>query len=225
VDGSVAESVQTPAPPNPKLPAEIPQGANPLPIPSVHPEVERIAAAVGGEREELVALPWRLQANAGLSYLAIDGGMPSAVAVRGREMPPAAESLPTEPDAFFTFAPLNASIEAGEWLRSVQPAVAAKQVHASSERAASTEAMRAMTAGTAASVAWPERLLRWIADPQGQGVTAWVRDFGIEPSQLQRMVDSLRDLARQQGQQLHRVVLNGHELWRSSPTTDTATRG
>lgn len=71
----------------------------------------------------------------------------------------------------------------------------------------------------AAWTAWPERLLRWQSESGGAS-TAWVRDFRLSAGDAQPLVDSLRDLAGQQGHSLRRIMLNGHEVWRDSPQSE-----
>jgi len=90
--------------------------------------------------------------------------------------------------------------------------------HSTAMSASAEIAMPGRTA--AASMLWPHRLLRWLADHDGR-VSAWVRDYRLDPAEAGQLVDYLRNLAEQQGHSLHRIMLNGHELWRVPSTPDS----
>ena len=59
---------------------------------------------------------------------------------------------------------------------------------------------------------WSERLVRWISDP-GQRVTAWVRDYGLESTDMPALIRDLLEHASGQSVQLARIVVNGQECW------------
>jgi hypothetical protein len=190
------------------------------------PDVQRIDAGAIGEQIELISEPWRLQANAGLSYLTIQTDPQGAAADLKPETAVAAPTGSLPPGQLFTFAPIDDGAPESDWLHSLQLVEAGPQhEHASADSTSTAEAAKFTPAVTMASEAWPERLLRWLSDSNGDGATAWVRDYQLNPAQAAKMIDSLHSLAGQQGQQLHRVVLNGHELWRSASTQPTTSRG
>jgi len=189
-------------------------------------EAERIVMGAIDERSELVSMHWGLRANAALSYLAIKTDARGAATDSMSEhsaLPPTESSKSGQ---LFTFAAIDETAPTGDWLHSLQLLeVAPERDLSSADGAPAMERTNPAPAAAAASSAWPERLLRWLATPDGNGATAWIRDYQMNPSQAARMVDSLRSLAAQQGQQLHRIVFNGHELWRSASTQLNNQRG
>lgn len=92
----------------------------------------------------------------------------------------------------------------------------------------------AMTAGSdaleqashgmlAASLTWPERYLRRLPNMDGSGVTLWLRDYRLDPSQMGATVDALIE-QHMNSQPVTRIVVNGTEVWRLSsyqPTEET----
>jgi hypothetical protein len=62
--------------------------------------------------------------------------------------------------------------------------------------------------------AWPQRLLRWTDD--ADGTTAWVRDFNLPADEHADLARALRAMSDAQHLPLRRIMLNGHEIWRSS---------
>jgi hypothetical protein len=187
-------------------------------------EVERVVAGAIGERSELVSMRWGLRANAGLSYLSVQTGVQGVATGSIAEDAVPLQMESSTPAQLFTFAAIDEAAPTGDWLHSLQLLEVAPQRELSSADSAPTMRTNPAPVATAASTAWPERLLRWLAAPDGNA-TAWIRDYQMSPSQAARMVDSLRSLAAQQGQQLHRIVLNGHELWRSASTQLNNQRG
>jgi hypothetical protein len=190
------------------------------------PEVDHIDAGTIGERIELVSMPWRLQANAGLSYRTVAIDAPGAASDSREQAPVQSVTNPITHGQLFTFAPLLEDGSIAEWLDSLQPlAGSSDRDRSAADVTPATEIADSAPVETMASLVWPERLLRWLADTDGKGTTAWVRDYQISPSQAARMIDSLRSIAEQQGLHLHRVMFNGHELWRSASTPDITPRG
>jgi len=188
-------------------------------------EAERTVAGAIGERRELVSMRWGLRANAGLSYLTsrteAQAAAPDAM-LEDLTLPLPESSTRGQ---LFTFAAVDEGASAGDWLQSLQLLEVASMPEISSAENAPILRANSAIATSASSTSWPERLLRWLATPDGKGATAWIRDFQMTPSQAARMIDSLRSLAAQQGQQLHRIVLNGHELWRSVSKQPNDNRG
>lgn len=179
--------------------------------------VDRASVNAGGERVDFVTVLWHLHANAGLSYRSADGNALQSIGDRF---------------AHSQVRPMNASgLGAGQGRMSAPPlaiedrqplalqrlAVLAQLRDARREEAAAGGLDAAsQRAGWAPLLTWPQRVLRWLGD--GEGTTAWVRDYQMDLSQVQSLLDSLRCLAEQQGLPLRRVMLNGHELWRSPST-------
>jgi hypothetical protein len=64
----------------------------------------------------------------------------------------------------------------------------------------------------AADQPWPERLLRLSQRPGGKAAL-WVRDYKLMPQSIEPLVAHLRQLARQDGVALDRVVVNGTIVW------------
>ena len=62
---------------------------------------------------------------------------------------------------------------------------------------------------------WPQRLLRW--SDEGDGTTAWIRDFQLQTTDCDALTDALRGMARQEGLPLRRIMLNGHAIWQLLP--------
>ena len=183
------------------------------------PDIHCGHTTMGGEQVELDSIPWRLQANAGLSYRTVETDVRDD-GVGLHEMVPLvahANSMPLVRG--FTFAPFSASSSIAEWLASLQP-IDGSSAHGGSagdDPATAEVGTAARTETVATSLAWPERLLRWLADSNSESATAWVRDYQLAPSQAGGLIDALRLLATQQGFSLDRIMLNGHELWRTAP--------
>jgi hypothetical protein len=169
------------------------------------------SVGAGGERIDFVALPWRLQANAGLSYRSFDGAVANAIGappsraaapiIRQRADAAARNTIPMLPDGEHQAEALHRLAVISQ----LRDARQAERAAGCAEAAANRDAWPLLM--------WPQRVLRWLGD--GEGTTAWVRDYQIDMSKLQTLLDSLRCLAEQQGLPLRRVMLNGHELWRS----------
>lgn len=70
---------------------------------------------------------------------------------------------------------------------------------------------------------WSERLVRWISDP-GQSVTAWVRDYGLEETDMPALIRDLLEHAEAQSVQLTRIVVNGQERWNAGKPPATEPR-
>jgi hypothetical protein len=179
--------------------------------------LDRASVNAGGERVDFVTVLWHLQANAGLSYRSADGDALHSVGDRFAQ----ALAMPT-----------NASgLGAGQGRMSTPPLAVEDRQPLALQRLAALAQLRdarreesgagsldaaAQRAGWAPLLTWPQRVLRWLGDDAG--TTAWVRDYQMDLSKVQTLLDSLRCLAEQQGLPLRRVMLNGHELWRSPST-------
>lgn len=60
---------------------------------------------------------------------------------------------------------------------------------------------------------WHKRALRLTHDSTGT-CTAWVRDFGLHESEVQKLAASLVHHATLHGVYMKRIVINGREIWR-----------
>lgn len=168
----------------------------------------------GGEHVDFVSVLWHLHANAGLSYRTVNGGELQASA--GRITEPGAPPTTAIGRAEAREARRDARIEQRE--ERLQSLTMQSQLRATRREEVRVGALdaAAQRAGWAPLLTWPQRMLRWLGD--GEGTTAWVRDYQLDPSNAKTLLDSLRCLAEQQGLPLRRIMLNGHELWRSPST-------
>lgn len=64
----------------------------------------------------------------------------------------------------------------------------------------------------AALMAWSERSLRRVTSPEGQ-TTVWLRDYRIGDDEIPVLVDHLLG-QHEGGASLHRIMINGVEVWR-----------
>ncbi|HEX8027536.1 MAG TPA: hypothetical protein VF491_03695 [Vicinamibacterales bacterium] len=164
----------------------------------------------------MFSVPWHLQANAGLSYLhvGVDSPVPGQVSSYPVPTMMAPESIRSPAPAV-----VAALIEPVEGER-LQDSIRISSLVPSLAETAETREVRTAAAGhghLAPWLLWPQRSMRWIGDAEN-GTTAWVRDYALDGENAQQLLDSLRCLAEQQGISLRRVMLNGHELWRSPST-------
>lgn len=83
------------------------------------------------------------------------------------------------------------------------------------------EAPGAATIGAASTPVvseWLSRWMKWI-ERDGHDPVVLLRDYRMDGDETRRVVDSLREFAREHGVSLERVVVNGHEFWRN-PASD-----
>ncbi len=163
---------------------------------------------------ELLTIPWRLQANAALSYQFTDRrlqGIEDAKNVltvsdqAALVNPGDRNQLPGVPKNSSVFGHLG-SEKALQFYRMAE---------AASTRAGAIDNARIhLTDSRASFVIWPHRALHWLAD--NDATTAWVRDYQLEPADTGTLVEALRCFAEQQGFSLRRVMLNGNEVWRTN---------
>lgn len=164
-------------------------------------------------RIDLVTLPWRLRANAALSYRSTSVGNMGTGAMMDVARP-ILEGAPwagSNAMRWPTFAWIN-----GEWQPTStlpRPPFLPLPERPGHDWCGSSDPVHAGHAP--AWTFWSQRLLRWHPDREGEGVVARVRDFGFDPAQTQSLIDSLLALAEQQDIPLRRIVLNGHEIWRA----------
>ena len=196
------------------------------PLPMAAPEAGRIVVGAMGERIDLVSMPWRLQANAGLSYRTVHSDARGVAAGAIEETPVVCGTSVSVHGQLFTFASLAEAASIADWLDSLQPLAGGfDRDRSAADGIQTAEATDFTPAETLASLVWPERLLRWLADADGKGTTAWVRDYQLSALQAAQMIDALRSLGDQQGLQLRRIMFNGQELWRSAPNPESTSRG
>lgn len=72
----------------------------------------------------------------------------------------------------------------------------------------------AMATSAAATLAWPESLLRLTKGGDGSTVV-WLRDYRADGEKASSLVSALVEGARAQGTRLGKIVLNGREVWTS----------
>lgn len=71
-------------------------------------------------------------------------------------------------------------------------------------------------AALASSLTWSERNLRLLPNADGNGSTLWLRDYRLDPEQVEATVKTL--IEQQTGSdQVTRIVINGVEVWRRTP--------
>lgn len=176
-------------------------------------EVPLTEGSVGHSQVIYVNRPWHLAANAGLSYRS-SATVPGIRATDEVLVPAAPSALASIGE---TFAIPASRLKAVSQALGELPADGVE--HAPSPTA-SDVARRSPAPTTVASPdwlpipTWPQRLLRWTED--GDGSTAWIRDFSLPAAEQAPLVALLRGMADAQGVCLRRIMLNGHLLWRSS---------
>lgn len=222
----IAPTLPTPTQPaTPSLPSRVPDPAmahaHDMPVP---PPPKPMPASDDDGETQVIALPWHLQANVGLSWasgvagagVATSPGHPVATA-----SPPVATAIAgtagTAGNVGIALRP--AAINATAGTRPAPAMLMPRATSGSSERSSAAGPTIGTDGWYAPWVAWPDRLLRWHAENDGSA-SAWVRDYRLEAGDAAPLVQSLRDLAGQQQLSLRRIVLNGHELWRA-PTLQT----
>jgi hypothetical protein len=159
-------------------------------------------------------LPWRLRANAGLSY----GGVVSLPCVAPGA--PGATARPVVGVASPASGVAARVSTFGGWATGEPMAMASGAAGAAREAASAARAtaVRAPDANRLSHLLWPHRVVR--SQEGDDGLTVWIRDYRFDAADTQQLVASIRCDAQRQGLALHRIVLNGHELWRAthSPT-------
>ena len=202
-----------------RLPIDVPSE---LPLAELSDAVAPLVtrSSTGDVEREVAAVPWHLQANSHLSWATSTSVSTPAVAttiaipaVAGALLPSCSSSpaplVPTLTVADLTLDVPDSSIGA----------LNAGARSTSNARNAPNLDSVATSGWFAAWTSWPERLLRWQSESGGAS-TAWVRDFRLSSGDAQPLIDSLRDLAGEQGHSLRRIMLNGHEVWRNTPQSE-----
>jgi hypothetical protein len=180
-----------------------------------HVDAQHLMPSVEGhghrELADDVVLPWRLQANAGLSYLSAPGlDVPVADFVAGSSLPGGfgarvGAGASTVPAMQVPAGDAATALHRGalEWTSYL-----ADQNFGGVEREQRMERLQRWLAG---HTDWPERLLRWFGNDAD--ITAWVRDFQLGEADLPALVQKLREYAQVHGRPLTRVMHNGREVW------------
>jgi hypothetical protein len=173
-----------------------------------------------GERE-VVSLPWRLAAG---------GRLDQSLRVPGMVAPPVTASSSMPIGGVSSANPGTAVFDALGRLQTpgLPPG----------ERAAGEDALlpgmlrRAMRAGDPSAAAtlgaasapvvseWLSRWMKWI-ERDGHDPVVLLRDYRMDGDETRRVVDTLREFAREHGVVLDRVVVNGHEFWRNQNSDST----
>jgi hypothetical protein len=171
-----------------------------------------IKFGVVGEGVELIAVPWHLQANAGLSYQSANHLMQlSQKADDVNNSKNLAKPYSSETDHLFSNISNDPAFDDIKFNESV---FFKHAINATANMANTFEITRALRSDTRSSlIMWPQRVLHWLSD--GDTTTAWVRDYQLDASGARMLVDALRCFADKQGFSLRRIMLNGHELWRA----------
>lgn len=168
---------------------------------------------------EALLLPWQLIPQAALSQLMRSAAGADQIA---GARPDAAIAMPLADNAdvrLYGQAPLPTAMHHDDGRSPIaQPWCAARDAVRKSEEAGSS---RLPMAGLANP--WSERLVRWTSGP-GQRMTAWVRDYGLEDTDMPALIHDLLKHASGQGVQLARIVVNGQERWNAEKTPITEPR-
>ncbi|MFT3806716.1 hypothetical protein [Arenimonas sp.] len=163
---------------------------------------------------DLVTLPWRLRANAALSYRSTSGGNVGTAAMADSARAPLIGGARWSGE-FAARWPTYTWVN-GEWQpTSTLPRPPFLSLPERPDHGWCGNADPVHAGQATAWTFWSQRLLRWQPDREGEGVIARVRDFGFDPAQTQSLIDSLLALSEQQDIPLRRIVLNGHEIWRA----------
>jgi hypothetical protein len=182
----------------------LPEVGNAIHVLPTHPE------AAGHVRPALaddVLLPWRLQANAGLSYV----GEPAwQVGARGDAAAAHAPGFGNDAATTATSTPEFGGPIAGNLRRGATPwtSYLADFSFGGVDR---EKRMERLSQYLAAHPDWKERLLRWVGSDAD--LTAWIRDFQLGEDDLGALVQKLREYAQEHGHALARVMHNGREVW------------
>jgi hypothetical protein len=171
-----------------------------------------------GDKLELISSPWRLIANAGLSYQSS-----SANLLQGSYNPAnnaTAASLATNSELkTIRASTLNAFSESiAIAVEKNLPSSWVNQAFNNTSKLAQAFKVTRKTSveSNASSILWPKRALHFVSDSEGG--TAWVRDYQLEKNDVEKLFSSIRCAAEQQNFTLRRIMLNGHEVWRAPST-------
>jgi hypothetical protein len=163
---------------------------------------------------EVVSLPWRLAAVGRLSQ-ELGGGfaMLPVVGVRREalfmEANPAVVAMAS--DGAGTVASAHRASELGVG-NSTVPIASRSRIEAQSGIDSSASSLPVVASSAAAQ--WLARWTKWI-EREGRDPTLWLRDFRINGSEADRIVENFRAFAREHGLTLDRIVINGREFWRN----------
>lgn len=170
---------------------------------------------IGQDDQDWLIRPWRLQANAGLSYRSdqspasigaestslLPGTVPRVNPMAGAVVGEIALDQEPLPERWKNLLRLPAHVEVA------QESVGMDGIDAS-------DPARATGGQIATWQHWSQRMLRWNGNTTAaNGVTAWVRDYALEASEIPVLIQSLLVLSEVQGLPLGRVMINGHEAW------------
>jgi hypothetical protein len=194
-----------------------PTAADIASVPSPPAHVEQRASAE--QREAIVSLPWRLRAQAGLSWRSIENYR-AQVALEEFTPPLVRNRGATEQGGSDDIIDRKVLRPASAATAAAIPTPPSISTSVPLERAAAGEhAERVGAQASAAATAWPQRSLRWIPDDP-RGATVWVRDYTLSTADADSLLADLFRESAAQGTPLRRVMLNGHELWRAPATQD-----
>lgn len=171
------------------------------------------SASQGAGTIDVVERPWQLQGGWGLSYRDV---LAASNVADAAGVAPAAATSPAGIEAAVAVSRDGSFGDVARYWR-FAPVAEATALVARGTRAGAAEQGGESTvpARFAALLTWPERMLRWQRDGNGE-TTAWVRDYTLDAAGARRLVDALRCEAAQDDRPLHRIMLNGHAVWRAS---------
>lgn len=193
--------------------AEVAEGMPPSPIEPVTGMPVQIEWHVRDARgrTEIVSLPWRLAAAGHLAQEVV-----SAIGIHGATQRHGVAAVAAAPDFTVVHVTRPASIAAAVADDSRPAAAAPAIVPERTSSPASSEPDAPIPSSDSSPAAAPlaAQLLRWI-ERQGHKPSLWIRDYRLDEADAQAIARGMRQLAREQGLQLERIVVNARELWRA----------
>lgn len=165
-------------------------------------------------------LPWHLQANVGLSYR-FGQALPNSGNIAAQCVLTCVHGMasPRTQASAHIFVDTASRDQAQLNTLRQRPVHSERSMQTLEDNWNGTSKAQLAGSGLTAWLLWPQRLLRWRPDTTGEGVVAWLRDFSLDQAGLSSLVDSIIALAKEQGTPLQRIMLNGHEVWRSTASS------
>lgn len=188
--------------------------------PSENP-VRRLQGEGAVAEVEALLLPWQLISQGTLSQLTRSGAGANQIA---GVFPDAATAMPlaSSPNVkLHVQGMLPTAVHPGDRGSPIAQPWSVGTARDAVRKSEEVSASRLSTPGLANP--WSERLVRWISD-SGQRVTAWVRDYGLEETDIPALIHDLQEHASGQSVQLARIVVNGQERWNAEKAHRTEPR-
>lgn len=195
---------------NQQMPDDIPAFPVEISPASLGEESFMIASSVHSIWMQGILYGWQLASQPGMSHL---GGMASGpeASVGGRSSGNGGSSskdvsgVPDRADALPGSLPQASSTRTMGMNQGASPVSSSAPMRSAAVDGLDTSSLTAL-------MAWSERSLRRVTTPEGQ-TTVWLRDYRIGEDEIPSLVNQLLD---QHGNRasLHRIMINGVEVWR-----------